>query len=235
MKVLAIETATAVCAAAVVEGATVLQEQVFHEKHIHSEKLVTFVDAVTLNSGDFEAIAISIGPGSFTGLRIGLSVAKGLAYANDKRIVAVPTLEALAWRAVHEGIAVEGDTIVAMIDARRNDVYAGMFSMRGEELESRWEIAALPLDELMQRLDGTGRVVVMGDAVAKFAQRYGEVVRNAGRFVIPAQQHRLCNAGSVGLLGARKATRGEFSDLGSLEPRYVKDFVSLVRAQHVSS
>lgn len=239
MTVLAIETATAVCAAAMVRDAAVLAENSLNEKHIHSEKLVSIIDTVIRQAGDFEAIAISVGPGSFTGLRIGLSVTKGLAFASDKPIVAVPTLEALAWRAVYEGIARDGDEVIAMIDARRNDVYVGSFSIKEHELMTHWKAEAMSLEELIQRLPGKGRIIVMGDAVEKFVQQHDEVVRNDNRFTVPPPRQRLCSAISVGLLGVRKAERGEFSDLVSMEPMYVKNFVippkGGIRTQHVSS
>src|SRR5258706_14324961 len=100
MKILGIESATVVCAAAIIENGCVRSERTLIAPRIHSEKIISLIDEslddANITPTELEGVAVSIGPGSFTGLRIGLSVAKGLAYALDKPIVAVPTLEALA-------------------------------------------------------------------------------------------------------------------------------------------
>src|SRR5712692_6734191 len=100
MIVLGIETATAVCGAAIVEDAGVRAEASIEAEHIHSEKLISLIDEAlnraTIPFSSIDSVAVSIGPGSFTGLRIGLSVAKGLVYAGGKSLAAVSTLEALA-------------------------------------------------------------------------------------------------------------------------------------------
>ena len=104
MKILGIETATSVCAAAIVDDGDVLTEQWIEAQHSHSEKLITLIDkclqTVNCELKSLAGIAVSIGPGSFTGLRIGLSVAKGLSYASGVPLVSIPTLKALAWNAV---------------------------------------------------------------------------------------------------------------------------------------
>jgi tRNA threonylcarbamoyladenosine biosynthesis protein TsaB len=235
VKVLAVETSTAVCGAAVVSGDEVLTERSLYEKHVHSEKLVTMIDALIAETDDYDAVAVSIGPGSFTGLRIGLSVAKGLTYAHDKPLVSVPTLEALAWRAVLEDGVRDGDEILAMIDARRNDVYAAAFTVAKNELVSNWGPEALSLDALMERFPRQNRIVLMGDAVDKLVRRFEDRLRGNGRFLIPPLLERLCSASAVGLVGVRKALRGDFAERSSLEPLYVKDFVSLVQKQHITS
>lgn len=235
MKILAIETATAVCAAAIVTEDKVLRERSLFEHHIHSEKLLTMIDDVQKHAGDYDAIAVSIGPGSFTGLRIGVSVAKGLAFALDKPPVAVPTLEALAWRAVLEGFACDDDDIVAMIDARRNGVYAGAYRTRNKELTAMWGPDALSLEVLATRLPQHHRVVFMGDAVGKFVQHYEPLLKDENRFHIPEEAQRVCSAAAVGSIGIRMALRRDVADRSTLEPLYVKEFVTLVHQQHVTS
>lgn len=235
MNILAIETATAVCAAAAVRDGVVLAEYSLHEKHIHSEKLITIVDRVLQESGGYDAIAVSIGPGSFTGLRIGLSVAKGLAFASGKPLVPVPTLEALSWGAVHRQIAQEGDEVIAMIDARRSDVYAAGYHVEHQEISFKWGPVALPLSALQQKISWEKRTVFMGDGVEKFRSHSGSVSSIPDdHWIFPPIEQRLCSAASVGLVGWRKTLRGMFTDPASLEPMYVKDFPILVSTQHSS-
>lgn len=235
MKVLAIETATAVCAAAIIQEGKVLAEDGLLERHIHSEKLIPIIDHVVAKAGRYDAISVSVGPGSFTGLRIGLSVAKGLAFANGKPLVAVPTLEALAWRAVYEGLSRGDDQVIAMIDARRNDVYAAAYQIDGKELSVLWDAQALSLEELTQKISLKRRTIFMGDGVSKLQIHFSKTERSDSEgWYFPPLEQRLCSAAAVGLLGHRKAQRGEFADLSSLEPMYVKDFLTLVKTQHLS-
>ena len=135
MKVLAIETATSVCAAATVSDGIALFEALLDEKYVHAEKLLAQVDEVLVKSGwslqQLDCIAVSIGPGSFTGLRIGLGVAKGLSFAVGVPLVSVSTLKALAQRVVDEGVASEGDTVLALLDARKDEVYSCFYKVTG--------------------------------------------------------------------------------------------------------
>ncbi|HEX9007418.1 MAG TPA: tRNA (adenosine(37)-N6)-threonylcarbamoyltransferase complex dimerization subunit type 1 TsaB, partial [Bacteroidota bacterium] len=142
MTILGIETATTVCAAATVRDGTVIAEDSLDERYIHAERIMGFVEkAVTAAGGlhTIDAIAVSIGPGSFTGLRIGLSVAKGLAYAADLKIVAVPTLEAIAWRLLRAGAVAPGERILTVLPARRGEAFGAYYRVVGgaPEPESR--------------------------------------------------------------------------------------------------
>jgi len=232
VNILAIETATDVCGVALVHDGKALKECALYERHVHSEKLITLVDEVLQNSDGYDAIAVSIGPGSFTGLRIGLSVAKGLAYAGEKPLIAVPTMEALAFRAILDNVAGDGDEVIAMIDARRNDVYGAAYQVNGQELTPLWDVQALSLPAVAQRLQPEEKIVFIGDGIEKFRRFVkGE---NSTQWLFPPRMHQSCSAVAVGSVGARKAQRGELANVSSLEPMYVKDFVTLVHTQHPS-
>ena len=237
MIVLGIETAATVCAAAVVDGGVVLSERSLTEPHIHSERLMRLIDDAIATTGleieKLEGIAVSIGPGSFTGLRIGLSVAKGLAYAADKPILPIPTLEALAWRAFGSGLAHECDMLLPMLDARRAEVYLAGYRVDGEELNEMIPPSAVVLSQLQRVLPAAGRIVAVGDGVEKFQQFLLESNPDYHtRIAIPTSANILCRASTIGLLGEKRLMRGEVADLASLEPLYVKDFYTLVRTQH---
>ncbi len=149
MIVLGIETATAVCAVALVDDDVVRAERRYEIPQAHSEKLMECVDDCLKSAGlilsSIDGIAISIGPGSFTGLRIGLSVAKGLAFAAGKPLVGVPTLEALALQPVRKDIGEADDVIVPMIDARRDEVYTAIFRRHGQECRTTASLASCPV------------------------------------------------------------------------------------------
>ena len=238
MRVLGIETATAICAAAVVEHGRTLAEQSIEAPHIHSERLMSLIDQSLHSAGvDVSAIdglAISIGPGSFTGLRIGLSVAKGLAYAVGKPIVAVPTLEALSYCAVKHGAGEDDQFILPMIDARRDEVYAGLYRWRRGKLEEVIPPRSLILKDYEELLPVSNkRVVITGNGTEKFQQYVlKNNVQETLRFVFPRKDSGRCSAVTVALLGEEKLTLGEVSDVSTLEPLYVKDFHTLVKTQH---
>lgn len=236
MRVLALETATRWCSAAVVSGGRAIAERSLSTPRVHSEKLLTLTDGVLsdarLSLTDIDAVCISIGPGSFTGLRIGLSAAKGIAFAASKPLVAVPTLEAIAWNtALFAGV--RGGLVLPMIDARREDVYCALYYYDGSALDERAGARAIHLDEIRSLIEGGGPVTVAGDAAAKFS-RYLSSCPDAyrGRFRLPEVPNEGSGAAAVGILGSRRFAELGPSDLASLEPLYVKDFHTLLRTQH---
>jgi tRNA threonylcarbamoyladenosine biosynthesis protein TsaB len=225
MRLLAIETATTVCAAAVVADGKVLAEASLNEKYVHAEMLMLQVDAVLRDASappnTLDAIAVSIGPGSFTGLRIGLSVAKGLAYALGKKLIAVPTLRALALGTQSRIALHAGEILLAALNARRDEVYAEYFSHKEGGLVSLNPVCDLTLSKL--RSDAPdGHIIVTGDAVGTIAGFIGSA---DSRWRFLSANNVQCTASSVGLLGATMAARGEFADVATLEPLYIKDFL----------
>lgn len=231
MIILGIETATEVCAAAVAKDGLIVYEKSLRSPHIHSEKLLTLIDLVLKCVPDYDVVAVSIGPGSFTGLRIGLSAAKGLAYAADKLLVAVPTLEALAFQAMTAGLVETNGLVLSLIDARRNDAYAACFRAEGDTLHQVWSERAISLDSLDDLLPSGEPITVMGDGATKL-ERYLSMHDRKNAFRFPPEELRLCSAGSVALRGKQLAIEGKFADVSSLEPLYVKEFQTLVATQH---
>ena len=168
------------------------------------------LDDAGLDVAAIEAVAVSIGPGSFTGLRIGLSFAKGMAYAGAIPLVGVPTLEALAAVAP----AAPGETICAALDARKQECWAAVFRRTPAGLERLGPDAAIAPEVLAARLaPGT---LVIGDAAETYAALFAE----RGR-VLPFVQHHP-RGEVVARLGAERLARGERDDVGTLEPVYVR-------------
>jgi tRNA threonylcarbamoyladenosine biosynthesis protein TsaB len=165
-----------------------------------------------LGLGNVDAVAVSIGPGSFTGLRIGLGLAKGLCYARSLPLVAVPTLEALA----HVAAAPPATIVCAALDARRKECWAALFRVRDDgELERLADDYTVAPEALAANLP-PGAVVV-GDAGAAHA----DVFTARGARVLPAEASAP-SGGVVARLGARRFARGESADPGTLEPTYVR-------------
>ncbi len=129
--ILNIETATPICSVAISEGDTVLAFQETHEHNSHSAKLSLFIQRCLEDAGmgmdDLDAVAVSSGPGSYTGLRIGYSTAKGICYALDKPLIVVDTLKSIAFAAKKDPLYGEDFLLCPMIDARRMEVYMAIF------------------------------------------------------------------------------------------------------------
>jgi len=222
---LGIETATIVCGVAIVSDGTTLCEAQVQGKNQHAENIMRLVDecvkSARVSLSELDAIAVSIGPGSFTGLRIGLSVAKGMCYALDKPLVAVPTLTALAQHAVGAN-TVNTPYVLAVLDARRDEVYCSFFRVQGKVLAPVWEERDLTLAQIQEEI-GNHDVTMTGDALGKIAGSEG--LANV-HFV--SEGLAVCSATSVAVLGEHMAAQAQFADVASVEPRYVKDFFARI-------
>ena len=224
MTVLGIETATSVCAAALVRDGATVEEAAVDRENVHAERLVGLVDEVLRRAGiglrALDAIAVSIGPGSFTGLRIGLSVAKGFAYAASLPIVGVPTLEALARHAAALENVPEDTGILAALDARRDEVYCQLFTGRAGRITSAWEAASMTVGELRGLIAGR-EVIVAGNAARKVIGAEPALLPRVRAASAPASQ---CSAAAVARLGSAMIGSVGADNAATLEPRYIKEF-----------
>lgn len=216
--ILNIETSTTVCSAALTaEGMVICHREDFQGRN-HAALLSGFVkeclDYGREREMKLDAVAVSMGPGSYTGLRIGLSEAKGLAYALDVPLIGIDTLELLAVTAMFE-CDVDGDTLFApMIDARRMEVFGAVFDMGLNQVVTEGPII---LDsETFGNVEG-GKLLMFGDGAAK-AQ--GVITRPNTEYkdgIVPLATNMLA-------LSERQWARREFLDLAYSVPNYLKDF-----------
>ncbi len=210
MTTLAIETATRMCGAAFIQDGRVISREEVDEKNVHAERLMDLIATVLRDHGGIgavDAVAVSIGPGSFTGLRIGVSVAKGLVFGTGRTLVGVPTLTALISRARKESrIVMQGDTIVALLQARKGEYFLAREGSDEVEIRRAARIASTPVPD---------NTVLTGD-LAQVPLRPGQ------RCV--EDSIRRCSASAVGLLGERLIAEGKHDDVGKLEPLYALEF-----------
>jgi tRNA threonylcarbamoyladenosine biosynthesis protein TsaB len=218
MTVLGLETSTAVCSVGLFREKKAELELSLRESHIHSEKLLTLVQDV-LRSGEttveqLDAIAVSIGPGSFTGLRIGLSTAKGLSFALDKPVIPIPTFEgiAVAGRQKHPGVS----AVLVVMDAKKDEWYVGSYRFEDGHVTLVRGVEVRALGESLSGLPPGSLVLTDKVDVVKQALSSGAVIDDALQY---------CRGDVVASLGFQKAQRGEFADVAALEPMYLKDFV----------
>lgn len=221
-KILAVETATRVCSVALIEGGSMLAESTLNVPQVHVERLVICANDMLgnlhMNYTDLDAVAVSNGPGSFTGLRIGLSVAKGIVFAQDKKLIAVPTLDSIAMAARDfAGRRV----VVPLLHARGKEFYYASFRINESRPEKLGEYEIAEAEKIADRFDKES--VFVGEGVAAFSA--SDAV--AAKFGPGGLKNLQASAREVAMLAHEKFSRGEFADVRSLAPLYIKDFVAI--------
>ncbi len=217
MRILAIETSTLAGGAALLDGDQLVGEYIVNARTTHSERLLSAIDRLLQDAGwtlgVLEGLAVAVGPGSFTGLRIGVSTVKGLAFSLKIPVAAVSTLEALAWV-----LPFARDPVCPVLDARKGEVYAALFHWDGESLLRDWEDQAFDPEELCRRLSGP--VTFVGDGIARYESLFKELLGPLATFAPPAR--RLPSAACVGQVGHARFLVGEVVDPVALTPRYLR-------------
>ena len=189
MKILALDSSGLVASVAVVSDDNLIGEYTINYKKTHSQTLLPMLDEVAkmteldLNTIDF--IAVSAGPGSFTGLRIGSATAKGLAMALDKQIVSVPTVDALAYN-----LWGSADVVCPLMDARRQQTYTGLYDFTDGRMNTILPQCVVMIEEIVDKINELGRrVIFLGDGVDVFRDKQrasavaclGQVLYEQGR------------------------------------------------------
>jgi len=219
MMVLGIETATMICSAGVAAEERIIGDIRLAVKNIHAEVLAKSIEdllgLLQMSSAQLDGIAVSMGPGSFTGLRIGLATAKGLAFSLKRPIVGIPTLLA---QAAATG-RTEGD-IVPVIRARQDEVYAARFRASGQKLELVQPAAVFRTTEFAQWLEAPALLCGNGLSMLTSSELSN---RHADLEFVPETACPL-SGGLIAQLGLERLRRGEADDLAALEPMYVQDF-----------
>lgn len=220
MKILALDSSGIVASVAVVENDTLLAEYTVNYKKTHSQTLLPMLDEVIkmidLDLNTIDAIALASGPGSFTGLRIGAATAKGLGLALEKPLIAVPTVEAIAYNLYDtEGL------ICPIMDARRNQVYTGIYHYQNHELITVKDQMAVPVTELLEYLLELGEsVTFLGDGVPVFRDVIARTMKMPFSFA-PAHVNKQ-RAGAVGALGMKYFMAGKMQSAAEHVPEYLR-------------
>lgn len=218
MKVLAIETATMAGSVALVDGEELVSEYLLNIEVTHSERLLLAIDCVTRDAkipiGDVDGFAISLGPGSFTGLRIGTSTIKGLAYATDKPVVGIPTLDALA-----HNLPLTDYLVCPLLDARKKEVYTALFKRDAEnKLEKLTPDLALSPGDLLKMI--REKVVFLGDGAKVYQSLIREELGDLALF--SPLNLMLPRAANVARLSLEEFKKNNTLDLHTFTPHYVR-------------
>ena len=222
--ILCLETATPVCSVALNSACCTLAMRETEGQNAHSEKITNFIHEVMEEAGigypQLDAVAVSQGPGSYTGLRIGVSTAKGVCYAADVPLMAIDTLEAMAYgiKEKLDSQIAENDLLIPMIDARRMEVYASVFDASLNKIE---DTAALVIDEhSFDELLKGHRLWLFGDGAPKL----GKLFEN--QLNINVIDGFKPSAAYMRVLAEQALQKRQFVDVAYFEPFYLKDFIA---------
>lgn len=218
MLTLGIDSSATAASAALVEDGRLLGEYFCNTKQTHSQTLLPMVQSLLETAGrstaGLDALAVAHGPGSFTGVRIGVACVKGIAFPNNTPCVGVSTLEAIAWG----GLAAEGSLLCAVMDARCGQVYNALFRAEGGALSRLTEDRALPIAQLEQELRPYGsQVLLLGDGAALCHEGFP-----AWGARLAPENVRFQRASSVALLGEQAAKAGRTLSPAELMPVYLR-------------
>ena len=218
-RIILIETSTALCSTALAEDGVITSYRESSAPKAHASLTTVFIQEMLSERGlalsDCDAVCVSMGPGSYTGLRVGVSTAKGLCFGSGKPLLAVGTLDTLVAQAGNDGNPM---FIIPMIDARRMEVYTAVFTPEGKQLT---ETAPVIVDEnsFAKELED-GPVLFIGDGAGKCA----DVIKHPNAHF--CQCHPKASAMLSPALAALRA--GDFKDVAYFEPFYLKEFVATV-------
>lgn len=220
MKILAIDSSGLVASVAIVTEDIMLAEYTVNYKKTHSQTLLPMLQEITkmieLDLKEVDGFAVSSGPGSFTGLRIGSATAKGLGLALDKPIISVPTVDGLAYN-----LFGTDKLICPMMDARRNQVYTGLYSFQGDKLHRILEQRVVAVEEMIDEINQRGQeVIYLGDGCKVYENIIVETTKVGFQFA-PLHMNRQ-RAGAIGALGIQYYNNDQVQTAVEHQPIYLR-------------
>ena len=219
MKILGIDTSTMAANVAVLEDDKLICEYTINTKKTHSQKLMPMIENMLklsdLEIKDIDAIAICVGPGSFTGLRIGMATAKAMAHVNNIPLIGVNSLEILG-----TNMDLCNRKICSILDAQRNQVYMNKYILEDNKIKELEEISIKPIDELLEELSSSDdKWVLVGEAVYK----YKEKIESISNITIPSPANNITKASSLCLVGRDKMLANEdVYNCYDINPMYIR-------------
>ncbi|MGI6485535.1 MAG: tRNA (adenosine(37)-N6)-threonylcarbamoyltransferase complex dimerization subunit type 1 TsaB [Tepidanaerobacteraceae bacterium] len=220
MYILGIDTSSIVATTALITEEKLLCEYIVNNEKNHSEKLMGVIDQVVVDSGIdinmVDAIAVAKGPGSFTGIRIGMACAQGIAHALKKPVIGVNTLDGLA-----NNLMYSTSLLCPVVDAQRGDVYSSLFKWENGIMVRLWDYKMIRAEELVNTLLGLDeQIIIMGDG----SYLIKEHIRNSAKsnITISHSAFLMPRASSIAEVGLREFQTGRFDSCFSIKPFYIR-------------
>jgi tRNA threonylcarbamoyladenosine biosynthesis protein TsaB len=215
MKLLAVETSTMLGGIAIMDDDKLVAESRLNVRVTHSERIMKEIDhalqGAAIDIAGIDVFGISIGPGSFTGLRVGLSTVKGLVYATGKELVTVSTLEAMAWN-----VPFSRHQVCTMLDARRKEIYVAIFRWSDSGFERIVDERTLSIEALLGMIDK--ETIFIGEGALLYRDAITQALADKALFGAP--QHMVPSPANTALLCMKKAVKGEYTDALKAVPSY---------------
>lgn len=219
MKILAIDSSGTVASVAVTDNGALIGEYSINNNLTHSQTLMPMVskllEDLALKPNDIDIFSVAIGPGSFTGLRIGISMIKGMAQALSKPVIGVSTLDGLAMN-----ISLFNDLICPMIDARNDNVYTALYTNSGGQLRLESDYMAVHIEQLIDAIPPEKTVIFLGDGALKYNDMLKNKLQN--RFILAENNLLLQRASSIAQVAYSKAIAGNTETFYELKPMYLR-------------
>lgn len=219
MKILGIDTSTMAASVAVIEDNKLICEYTINTKKTHSQKLMPMIENMLKESDlsikDIDLVGVCIGPGSFTGLRIGMATAKAIAHVNELPIIGVTSLEMLA-----ANMNLCDKKICSILDAQRSQVYTAKFEYNKDKLVQIEDVDVIEIDKLLEDISlKQEEYILIGEAVYK----YEDKIKDIDNILVPASSHNMTKASSLCALVKEKYDSGEKTDsCYTINPMYIR-------------
>ncbi len=217
MKILALDTATSSCSVAVTDDGSLCAELTLRKNQTHSKHLMEMIDSVLaiagFGVGDLDGLAVTIGPGSFTGLRIGIGTIKGLAFAVDKPVVGISSLETLAWQC-----ADRSNLICPLLDARKAEVYYATYRFDKDDLVQQTPARAVKPEVVVREI--TDSCVFIGSGAQLYRQKIKKIMGGMAHFGPPGQD--IIRASSIAFLSMKRFKAHDTDGVADLIPHYIR-------------
>ncbi len=225
MKILSIDTSSKICSVAVLEDTNVIIEKNIDDSLTHSQKLMPMIDNIlnelNMKLTDFDLFSCSIGPGSFTGVRIGVSTVKAFCDVTNVPATCVSSLEGLAYNTLNSNIESNATIVCSLIDAKNDNVYCGIFENENDEFVQLEDLCAENINEVLNLLNkySSSTILFVGDGAVYHKDLILEKIANS---IFVEDDFNKQTSISIGIAGFDKYNKGLYGDSNSLSPLYLR-------------
>jgi tRNA threonylcarbamoyl adenosine modification protein YeaZ len=225
LKILAIDTSSKICSVSILEDKKILIEKHIDDEKSHSQKLMpiisTILEEANLKLADFDLFACSIGPGSFTGVRIGVSTVKAFCDVTNIPVVGVSSLEGLAYNSLNSNICNTDNIICSLIDAKNDNVYCGIFQNENNHFEKSEDLCAKNINDIINILNkySSSPIVFVGDGAIVHKSL---ILENFSNSLFIEENLNNQTSTSIGICAFNKYNDGIFGDSNSISPLYLR-------------
>lgn len=225
MKILSIDTSSKICSVSILEDNEIIIEKHLDNELTHSQKLMPLIDEIlksnNITLSDLDLFACSVGPGSFTGVRIGVSTVKAFNDVTNIPIVAVSSLESLAYNTLDSNYKNDAKLVLSIIDAKNDNVYYGLFKRNDDTFTLVEELDAKNIDEMIETLKKyhSSSILFVGDGAEKHQYH---LLKHFSRATFVEDKHNRQTSTSVGKAGFHHYINGNYGDSNSISPLYLR-------------